>query len=228
MQLAQGPAAEQGYYYAISLSGFPPQSDITVVCRDSITPDGFKTGTLRTDDGGIAASESFCYSGEGEEHWITANGQESNRVRWVQSSGSPSAASVLVAQGAAAPSGYWYIVTLRGFRARSEVTVICRDSADPDGFKTFTMRTDNSGIASTQRACFSGEGAEHWVTANGTASNRVRWTESASGQVILAQGAAADAGYWYVVRLRHFPARSDVTLQILNGQVVSGSRVRPV
>jgi hypothetical protein len=215
-RLKQGPAAEQGYWYAIRLSGFPPSSSITVVCRDSLTPDGFKNATLTVDDTGAAESQTFCFSGEGEEHWFTADGHDSNRVRWAAPSVSPGAGDVSVAQGNAAASGYWYAVTLRGFPANTDVTVVCRDSADPGGFKTLTMRTDGGGAASNQRACYSGEGAEHWVTANGIASARVHWkttgSSSPTGIVRLSQGTAAASGYWYVVTLSRFAQRTQVTV----------------
>ncbi|MET7708924.1 hypothetical protein [Micromonospora sp. NPDC005413] len=212
VSVVQGSAAAFGYWYSVTLRGFTANTDVTVVCRDSADPGGFKTLTLHTDGGGAASNQRACYSGDGAEHWVTANNVTSNRVRWAKAKTSPQpAGNVRVSQGTAAASGYWYVVTLSRFARKTQVTVVCRDSADPGGFKTFTMRTDSSGAASTKQACYSGEGAEHWVTANNVTSNRVRWTKSA-GQANLTKGAAAPAGYWYVVALSRFPANSQVTV----------------
>jgi hypothetical protein len=67
-------------------------------------------------------------------------------------------------------------VSLQGFPANSSVSISCRDSADPAGFFTFSMTTDGSGSASTQNQCYSGDGPDHWVVANGSVeSNHVQW-----------------------------------------------------
>jgi hypothetical protein len=80
--LARGPAAPAGYRYAISLSGFPGGSQVTIVCRDSVDPGGFYTFQLGVDGAGNGATSSQCYSGDGPDHWITANGIESNHMTW--------------------------------------------------------------------------------------------------------------------------------------------------
>jgi hypothetical protein len=41
------------------------------------------------DGAGNAATASYCYSGDGPDHWITANGVESNHVTWGGSSSPP-------------------------------------------------------------------------------------------------------------------------------------------
>jgi hypothetical protein len=90
LYLAQGPPAPGGYWYAVSLVGYPPSSAVAITCRDSVSPAGFITFTMHTDGSGDATSTSGCYSGDGPEHWVTALGNESDRVSWGGSSGSPS------------------------------------------------------------------------------------------------------------------------------------------
>jgi hypothetical protein len=80
--LAQGPAAPQGYRYAITLSGFAANTSVSVSCRDSVDPGGFYTFGLGTDGGGNASTASYCYSGDGPDHWVVAGGVESNHVTW--------------------------------------------------------------------------------------------------------------------------------------------------
>ena len=85
--LAQGPGAPAGYRYAISLSGFAASTGVSIECYDSVTPGGFYNFTLTTDAGGSASTASFCYSGDGPDHWVVANGRvESNHVTWSESS----------------------------------------------------------------------------------------------------------------------------------------------
>jgi hypothetical protein len=86
--LAQGPAAPGGYWYAVSLVGYPALSAVAITCRDSISPGGFITFTMRTDGSGNATSTTGCYSGDGPDHWVSALGNESNHVSWGGSSGS--------------------------------------------------------------------------------------------------------------------------------------------
>jgi alpha-tubulin suppressor-like RCC1 family protein len=84
--LAQGPAAPQGYRYAITLSGFAPNSTVSVNCYNSVSPNSFYAFTMTTDANGSAFTQSYCYSGDGPDHWVIANGVQSNHVTW--SSGS--------------------------------------------------------------------------------------------------------------------------------------------
>jgi hypothetical protein len=170
VRVEQGAPAQFGYWYVVVLTGFPAGSTVTVVCRDSVDADGFKTFSMRVDGRGAARNPRACYSGEGAEHWVTADGIASNRVRWRQPAG-----KAVLTKGEPAPFGFWYAVVLSGFPANATVSVVCRDSADPGGFKTFAMTVDGSGRASTPRACYSGDGPEHWVTADGRESNRVTW-----------------------------------------------------
>ncbi|MEV0132584.1 hypothetical protein AB0H83_29500 [Dactylosporangium sp. NPDC050688] len=206
VELIQGDPATAGYYYAVRLTGFTPGATVPVVCRDTVTPDGFKTFTLPIASDGTAATDRQCYSGDGPLHWVTAAGLASNKITWdvqptdpattttaatttpaprptlTPRSPSPSPTprrtenrSVQLAQGAPATFGYWYDVHLNGFPASTAVELVCRDSADPDGFKTFTVRTDDTGAARIAQACYSGDGPQHWITADGQTSNKVTW-----------------------------------------------------
>jgi hypothetical protein len=89
VSLAQGPAAPAGYRYAVSLSGFPQHSPVSVECFDSVSPRGFYVFSLRTDSSGSAFTDSECYSGDGPQHWVTADGIRSNEVAWSDSSAPP-------------------------------------------------------------------------------------------------------------------------------------------
>jgi hypothetical protein len=83
VSLAQGPPAPAGYRYAISISGFAPNADVSISCRDSADPGGFYTFALRTDASGNASTSDYCYSADGPDHWVVADGQfESNHVSW--------------------------------------------------------------------------------------------------------------------------------------------------
>ena len=81
--LARGPAyAGNVYRYAISLSGFPANTPISVECYDSVSPSGFFHFTMTTDGSGNASIQSECYSGDGPDHWVVAGGVTSNHVQW--------------------------------------------------------------------------------------------------------------------------------------------------
>jgi hypothetical protein len=167
--LSRGDPADFGYWYSITLIAFRPDSAVSVVCRDSVDPNGFKTITMTTDDHGSAGNGRACYSGDGPEHWFTADGLESNHLTW------STTGTVLLARGPAAPHGYWYTVSLSGFEPDTEVSVVCHDSVDTGGFSSVTVHTDGQGAATIAQACYSGDGPDHWVTANSTMSNHVTW-----------------------------------------------------
>ena len=82
VQLAQGPAAPAGYRFAIALSGFGPNISAHVTCFDSASPNGFYSVVLATDSSGGVSTSSFCYSGDGPDHWVVVDGHESNHVTW--------------------------------------------------------------------------------------------------------------------------------------------------
>jgi hypothetical protein len=104
LYLDQGPAAPGGgYWYAVTLTGFPPSSSVPITCRDSVSPGGFLTFTMHTDIAGDAQSTSGCYSGDGPEHWVTAPSAESAHISW----GSGSTAPAPTPSPAPAPATTW-------------------------------------------------------------------------------------------------------------------------
>ena len=82
IRLTQGSVAALGYWYSVTLTGFSPASEVTVTCRDSVTPGGFWTQTFKTNGSGDAGDSTLCYSADGPDHWVTGGGVESNRVNW--------------------------------------------------------------------------------------------------------------------------------------------------
>ena len=104
--LHQGPPAPAGYRYAIALSGFWAETSVTVTCYDSVSPHGFYTFTLRTNGTGSAFTQSYCYSADGPDHWVVANGVQSNTVVWGGGStgGGGSPIPTTTAPGSAPPS----------------------------------------------------------------------------------------------------------------------------
>ena len=89
VSLAQGPTAPAGYRYAITLSGFAASTSVSITCYDSVSTNGFYTFSLTTDGSGNAFTDSYCYSGDGPEHWVIAGGVESNQVAWGGGSTTP-------------------------------------------------------------------------------------------------------------------------------------------
>ncbi len=83
VSLGQGPAAPAGFRYAVSLSGFPAGTSVSLNCYDSVSPGGFYRFTLTTDGSGSAFTQSQCYSGDGPDHWVVASGAyTSNHLSW--------------------------------------------------------------------------------------------------------------------------------------------------
>jgi hypothetical protein len=207
-----------------------------VTCYDSVSPDGFKTFDVHTDDSGAAFAQHGCFSGDGPDHWVRSEGYDanSNHVTWTAprpttSTPTPPEASrprrtVELARGQSAPAGYWYTVTLRGFRPGSDVSVTCYDSVSPGGFMTSVVRIGGAGVGSMRRSCYSGDGPDHWVRANGVESNHATWTATPQPPppppqplpprqvVTLARGPAAPHGYRYAITLRNFAANSNVAV----------------
>jgi len=101
--LVQGPATPSGYRYAVNLSGFTANSSVVVTCYDSVNPGGFHTFTLPTNSSGAASTASYCYSADGPDHWVRANGVESNHVTWSGPAGDPGG-STGGGSGGASPS----------------------------------------------------------------------------------------------------------------------------
>jgi hypothetical protein len=215
--LAQGPTAPAGYRYAVTLAGFAPNTAVSITCFDSVSPGGFYTFSLTTDPAGSAYTASYCFSGDGPDHWVVAGGVPSNHVTW--GSAPPPVVgpkTVTLAQGPAAPAGYRYSITLANFPANSGVTITCFDSVSPSGFYTFTLTTNAAGGASTAAYCYSGDGPDHWVVADGVGSNHVTWGGAPppppQRRVILARGPAAPAGFRYAITLQAFAPDSVVSV----------------
>ena len=145
--LTQGPAAlPSGYRYGVALSGFGPRSVVSVTCYDSASPGGFYSFHLTTDASGAAFTSSYCYSGDGPDHWVIAGGVASNHVAWGGSSPPPPPAPTWAEQetpnhpvntflnyhnasgvGQAIPAGTWVQVSCKVY----DPTI---GSVNPDGY----------------------------------------------------------------------------------------------
>ena len=79
-----------GYYYSVAITGFSPNSSVSLACHDSVDPQGFVTRSLTTNGSGAASSSTLCRSSDGPDHWVTGDGVTSNVVSW----GAGSSASV--------------------------------------------------------------------------------------------------------------------------------------
>ena len=201
-----------------------------VTCADSANPGGFRTFTIESD--GYAATTSQCYSAGGPDHWVVADGTTSSHATWTAQSATsatstgsslrsaPSSSTgasastsstppapvrpqaLQLSRGDARGGASWYDIHLRGYPSSAWVTVTCADSVDPGGFRAFTLATNSSGAATTTRSCYSADGLDHWVTAGGTTSNRVRWsangasspTRTASSSTTSASGRRETTG----------------------------------
>jgi hypothetical protein len=76
------------------------------------------------------------------------------------------------------------------------VAVTCYDSVSPSGFITFNVTTGATGSATSQSGCFSGDGPDHWVSANGVQSNHVSWSGgSSNGGGGENSGGTGNSGY---------------------------------
>ncbi len=88
--LARGPLVSNGIYrYAITLSGFPADTSVSVECYDSVSPSGFSPFTMTTDGMGNSFEQNKCFSGDGPDHWVVAGGLTSNHVQWGGGSPTP-------------------------------------------------------------------------------------------------------------------------------------------
>lgn len=82
ISLARGGSAPSGYWYSVTLSHFPPNSSVSLTCRDSVDPGGFYTETEQIDANGNGGDSTLCYSADHPDHWVTGGGYESNHVTW--------------------------------------------------------------------------------------------------------------------------------------------------
>lgn len=112
LTLSQGPANGKAYWYAITLRGFHPRFEYTVGCYDdhmahhleSTAP--FRTFQLRTDGTGYAFTDTSCFSGEGERHWVEVGPYASDDVEWTAPPppSTPAPALTVTARPSARPS----------------------------------------------------------------------------------------------------------------------------
>lgn len=80
--LQRGAAKASGYWYSVTLSGYPANTRVPVRCHDSVDPSGFVDRTISVGASGVGIATKLCYSGDGPDHWVTSLGYESNHVRW--------------------------------------------------------------------------------------------------------------------------------------------------
>jgi hypothetical protein len=115
--LAQGPAAPYGYRYAITLSGYTPNSYVGVECYDSQDTNGFYYFLIQTNGSGDASTQAYCYSATGPDYWVVAGGKASNRVQWSTSGSGPPPASAGAAIQIGWSSSYptWIYMTFDDF-----------------------------------------------------------------------------------------------------------------
>lgn len=161
VSLAQGPTAPLGYRYAVTLSSFPPSSAVSLACFDSADPSGFYSFSLTTDASGAAFTSSYCFSNQGPDHWVVANGVESNHVSWdaVTGGGSttpPGSTTPVVPQTTPAPtvhgpavtntSGNWIGYTAAGSGMRKVQATWTVPTVTCNGFAGYTAMAMWAGI----------------------------------------------------------------------------------
>lgn len=170
-----GPTGSGENWYKVQLSNFVSLTDVTVTCyvEDYIVG----SFVVRTDADGSAFSSTGCKANHlrGFSHSVRVGEYISDHVSFTL----PEADQVVeLSRGDPAEAGYYYDIRLKNFPANTEVTVTCHDTVSPEGFRSFVVFTDGHGYAGADDKCRSGDGPEHWVTALGVESNRVRWTAS--------------------------------------------------
>lgn len=167
-------------YLTITFSGFADGAH-TITCNSS------RFGTYFSYTTSNPTTSTCFYGYTGDSVWATVDGVKSNVVSWPVGAAPPTPTpppittpppppppSVGLAQGPSARYGFWYAISLSNFAPSSRVSVTCFENADPGGFYTFTLTTDGAGNAYTQSWCYAGY-RDHWVVANGVASNHVGW-----------------------------------------------------
>jgi hypothetical protein len=150
--LARGNRIGAGYRYAITLNNFPPNTTVPITCYDSVSTGGFYTFPLHTDGRGHASTGSYCHSPDGPDHWVRANGVESNHVAWTKASSGSTPPAIHLAQGSDAPAGYYYEITISNFPSNSDIPMTCYHSAAIGGLANFTIHTNGSGVEARQAA----------------------------------------------------------------------------
>jgi hypothetical protein len=148
--VGQGPPAPSGYRYDITLRNFAPRSAIPITCYLSGGV-AFYRFSLTTDAAGTAHTASYCYTGDGPDHWVVAAGVTSNRVQWAGSgSSSPPPPTSLPSGPTHAESSIIWVPTFTNYHnasspgdkipPRQVVQVSCKvhdgtiASVNPDGY----------------------------------------------------------------------------------------------
>lgn len=163
-----GPQIAAGQWVEVSCKIF----DSTIA---SVNPDGYwyRIASSPWNDSYYSPANTFM---NGDPYGGPYTHNTDFNVPDCGSTPAPPAGVAVLAQGAAAPSGYRYAVTVEHFAANSSVSVSCRDSVSPSGFYTFSLPTDASGHGFSESFCYSADGPEHWVVVDGTVeSNHVPW-----------------------------------------------------
>jgi hypothetical protein len=160
-------------YFTVSVD--PNGKSATVHIVTNMQTQTFTTGTgawswSGSDNIGYSATDTINVT-VSDPGRTTVTGQASRST----GAAPPPPPSVTLAKGPAAPSGFWYAITLQHFAANADIGVTCHDSVDPGGFISFNLHTDGSGNAFTQTRCYSGDHPDHWAKANGVESNHVGW-----------------------------------------------------
>ncbi|GAA3782247.1 hypothetical protein GCM10022225_83270 [Plantactinospora mayteni] len=156
--LAKGAVRERAFWYRVTVAGYPPNTDLSVLCHDTASPAGFRQFKLRTGADGRATAENGCFSGDGPDHWVTVGGVTSNHVAWGAASATgapattasratdpppPTMGSLSIGWSSAHPS--WITITTRGlgsgtydytchFGSGGDRTFKVTVSADPQTF----------------------------------------------------------------------------------------------
>lgn len=197
---APGPSVPPGAVLTISRGGSigGGKSSINVSARGLRANTSFAVGCWETSDpsgNGGSQVASFSFTSDASGNWngsgcatvtsaytnlrIGPNLIWSNTLAPMAATPPPPPPSPVatMGKGPAAPSGYWYVITLSRYPANASISVTCRDSVDPGGFRTFTASTSGSGSYSSGGQCYSGDRGDHWfTTASPTvSSNRVNW-----------------------------------------------------
>jgi hypothetical protein len=166
--VSQGAQAPFGYRYLISLSGFTPDSTVGVECYDSQDTGGFYWFPITVNGSGDATTQSYCYSADGPNYWVVADGVQSNTTQWGGGSGGGEA--IALSWSAAHPG--WVTMTMSGFPAGS-YTYSCDFASGGDASFTVTVQ-DNPETFDNGETCYDLEAGDSvWVTAGSAMSNTI-------------------------------------------------------
>ena len=196
---AQGPDIAVGQTVQVSCKVYDP----TIA---SVNPDGYwyRIASSPWNNNYYAPANTFL-DGDPPNGPYTHNTDFAVPDCTKSSTGSSTRPSVTVAKGPVAPFGFRYAVTVSGFAANASVAISCRDSVDPSGFFNFDLKTNASGTGFTQKECYSADGPDHWVVADGKyTSNRVQWGAGGSTAPPISgppSVGSPEAGHLWIVTL---------------------------